>query len=241
MFSFTVHFQWHFSSSSLSREPAASSSSSSVQTSHTLSFPFHSLPPSCFQPISTRTSSCSLISMFPFTVYFQSRFSSSRSSSSSLSHEPTSSSLNFVTSIFISLKISSTVLYCSLPFFSCCLVLVKPNQLMDTHAKMPSKVRVQLASSSTSSESSTKSLSLDQNVPDSPPSVCIKAVCDSMKRQIISRAFYGWLAYCRHLSTVRRHLSGLVNEDIVSKDGAAGGECLLSLCPLPSSPFLLEI
>lgn len=46
----------------------------------------------------------------------------------------------------------------------------------------------------------------------------IKLLCDTMKYQIISRAFYGWLAYCRHLSTVRTHLSALVNSTIVDPD-----------------------
>uniref|UniRef100_A0A671SP87 Small G protein signaling modulator 1-like n=1 Tax=Sinocyclocheilus anshuiensis TaxID=1608454 RepID=A0A671SP87_9TELE len=57
-----------------------------------------------------------------------------------------------------------------------------------------------------------------------PPNGCnherapLKLLCDNMKNQIISRAFYGWLAYCRLLSTVRTHLSGLVNHTIVEPD-----------------------
>uniref|UniRef100_A0A1I8G8Y1 RUN domain-containing protein n=1 Tax=Macrostomum lignano TaxID=282301 RepID=A0A1I8G8Y1_9PLAT len=38
----------------------------------------------------------------------------------------------------------------------------------------------------------------------------IRQACDSMRKQILSRAFYGWLAHVRHMSCVRRHLPDLV-------------------------------
>ena len=36
----------------------------------------------------------------------------------------------------------------------------------------------------------------------------LKKLCETMSRQILTRAFYGWLAYHRNLKTVGRHLTG---------------------------------
>ncbi|XP_039752246.1 small G protein signaling modulator 2-like isoform X2 [Pararge aegeria] len=101
----------------------------------------------------------------------------------------------------------------------------------------PRTPRRPLASTSTtSSDSSTMSVdcptSAGLNGP--PPTVptpnpiveetaSIELVCSTMRRQIISRAFYGWLAYCRHLSTVRTHLSGLVHPNIIPRDDTEDG------------------
>nr|XP_013189572.1 unnamed protein product [Amyelois transitella] len=102
----------------------------------------------------------------------------------------------------------------------------------------PRTPRRPLASTSTtSSDSSTMSVDCPPSaglnghhpplpVPSPAPveqPASIELVCSTMRRQIISRAFYGWLAYCRHLSTVRTHLSGLVHPVIVPREGTESG------------------
>ena len=78
-----------------------------------------------------------------------------------------------------------------------------------------------ISTSSNSSTASSKSLNDDFNSlsgSTTASSSSIQTVCETMKHQIISRAFYGWLAYTRHLNTVRTHLSALVNAEITSAD-----------------------
>ncbi|CAI5446177.1 unnamed protein product [Caenorhabditis angaria] len=46
---------------------------------------------------------------------------------------------------------------------------------------------------------------------DSVVNFQIGKACQSMRNQILARAFYGWLSYVRHLRTIRQHLLHLVN------------------------------
>lgn len=41
----------------------------------------------------------------------------------------------------------------------------------------------------------------------------IQTLCDSMRKQIVARAFNGWLAHCRKTKIIRAHLSELVKEE----------------------------
>lgn len=82
--------------------------------------------------------------------------------------------------------------------------------------------RILSSASASASSSDSPQTSESLNPPDSPAVLPqeqnsnnghpIHLVCQTMKRQIISRAFYGWLAYCRHLSTVRYVFEALLLE-----------------------------
>ncbi|KAE9418917.1 hypothetical protein Angca_002346, partial [Angiostrongylus cantonensis] len=57
------------------------------------------------------------------------------------------------------------------------------------------------------------------NTVDNLIAVQIDKACQSMRQQILARAFFGWLSYCRHLRTVREHLMYLVNtREIVGEE-----------------------
>ncbi|XP_025892475.1 small G protein signaling modulator 1 isoform X2 [Nothoprocta perdicaria] len=94
-----------------------------------------------------------------------------------------------------------------------------PQDLMDTQAGgLPPMWQPSTRKSSCSSCSQSGSSDGGPSNGCSHERAPLKLLCDNMKYQILSRAFYGWLAYCRHLSTVRTHLSALVNHNIVSPD-----------------------
>ncbi|XP_030563112.1 small G protein signaling modulator 1 [Drosophila novamexicana] len=105
--------------------------------------------------------------------------------------------------------------------------------ILELGRSSPRRKHLGSCSTTGSSDCSSKSLSIDQSSNPDPPLIqasqtaSIELVCSTMRRQIISRAFYGWLAYCRHLSTVRTHLSGLVNGRI-TPDLAADEQGLTS-------------
>nr|XP_009916250.1 PREDICTED: small G protein signaling modulator 1 [Haliaeetus albicilla] len=94
-----------------------------------------------------------------------------------------------------------------------------PQDLMDTPgAGLPPMWQPSTRKSSCSSCSQSGSSAGGPSNGCSHERAPLKLLCDNMKYQILSRAFYGWLAYCRHLSTVRTHLSALVHHNIVSPD-----------------------
>lgn len=60
---------------------------------------------------------------------------------------------------------------------------------------------------------STKGESLDDDVLVALRTQSVKTLCDSMRKQIVARAFHGWLAHCRRLRIIRTHLIKLLLDE----------------------------
>jgi hypothetical protein len=39
-----------------------------------------------------------------------------------------------------------------------------------------------------------------------------------MRQQILSRAFYGWFLYCKHMKTIRTHLACTIDSERLEAD-----------------------
>lgn len=61
----------------------------------------------------------------------------------------------------------------------------------------------------------------NENAVDNLVNLQIDRACQSMRHQILARAFFGWLSYCRHLRTVRKHLLYLVDTKEMSGEEEA--------------------
>ncbi|RCN33028.1 hypothetical protein ANCCAN_21147 [Ancylostoma caninum] len=79
-------------------------------------------------------------------------------------------------------------------------------------------------------------------------SLQIDRACQSMRQQILARAFFGWLSYCRHLRTVRKHLLYLVDtremtgeEDAEPVDEEFWKKCRAMKTPELEEEFLLRV
>ncbi|KAJ1365889.1 hypothetical protein KIN20_026355 [Parelaphostrongylus tenuis] len=86
------------------------------------------------------------------------------------------------------------------------------------------------------------------NAVDNLINMQIDKACQSMRQQILARAFFGWLSYCRHLRTVRKHLMYLVNmreiageEETMAVDEEFWRRCRDEKTPELEEEFLLRV
>lgn len=67
--------------------------------------------------------------------------------------------------------------------------------------------------------------SVDQHILRGNSEKPVSVLCERMKKQIIARAFYGWLTYCKKLKLIRIHLSDLIYKRVSLKSSLNYFEC----------------